>query len=366
MLHLHSQAHVLHFAFQARTSRGLMTQHKVWYLRLHENRDTERFGLGECAPLPGLSTESEEKVKHDLQSVALRLKYFRRAEDALSYREDWREGVCASVHFAVETALLDLCQGARRCLFPRSSLLAGKGIPINGLVWMGDVDFMWRQVEEKIREGFRCLKLKVGGTDLESECRLLERIRTNCSADQVLIRLDANGAFLPEEAALRLKELSRYEIHSIEQPVSPDEKSCCAKLCRERYIAIALDESLIDVDPSREGDRLLDEVRPQYLVLKPTLLGGFSLCRQWIEKAESRDIGWWLTSALESNLGLSAIAQFSASLPGLRTEGLGTGQLYTNNLKSPLRIANGQLYYEKKAQWQLPDFVATKETSTLG
>ena len=356
MLHLHTQEYVLRFAFAARTSRGLMTQHKIRYLCIYEERNPNCFGLGECAPLPGLSLESDKKVRSDVKTIALRLKDFHTAESALSSTEEWREDICASICFAVETALLDLQKGGKRKLFKKNTFLVGKGIPINGLVWMGDIDFMWKQVEKKVKEGFRCLKLKVGGTNFEAECELLDRIRANWDVRQLQIRLDANGAFLPEEVSTQLKELSRYGIHSIEQPVLPTEKKCCAKLCKERAIPIALDESLIGIDPSKEGDELLEKVQPQFLVLKPTLLGGFSVCRKWIEKAKQRDIDWWLTSALESNLGLSAIAQFSASLPGSRTEGLGTGQLYTNNLKGPLRIANGHLLYDRKDQWQLPNF----------
>lgn len=353
MLRISVCSRQLRFAFVARTSRGSLLRHKVWYVRIWEEIDPQVFGWGECAPLLGLSVESEAEVLRDLKAMALRLKNFSTVKEALAAEATWRTGFCASVCFGVETALWDLKYGGKRQLFAKNSFFAGAAIPINGLIWMGKADAMWQQIEEKVRTGFTCLKLKVGGLNFEEECRLLSRIRAHWSVEKLILRLDANGAFTPVEAADRLKALARYDIHSIEQPVSPEEKETCAQLGRAAEIPIALDESLIGASPEKEGDALLDILKPQFLVLKPTLLGGFSICKQWIAKAEARGIGWWLTSALESNIGLNAIAQFSASVPGLRTEGLGTGQLYTNNIKSPLKIAEGHIYYDTHSHWDL-------------
>ena len=345
--------HKLDFSIKARTSRGPISTHKVWILKLWKEDLPACFGLGEAAPLPGLSLENEVTVKKDCALLAHRLAQLTNPEEALEL-QSWRRGLCASVSAAAEMALLDLSNGGKRCLLPQNSFYRGQGIAINGLIWMGNIDYMWQQIEEKVAMNFKCLKIKVGGLDFKEECALLSRIRKKYGK-KLILRLDANGAFSEEEAADRLERLSRYDIHSIEQPVSVRAQATSATLCRSGAIDVALDEQLIGCSVEEEGDALLDSIQPQYIVLKPSLLGGYLPCRRWIEKAEARKIKWWISSALESNIGLNAIAQLSASLPGQRIEGLGTGQIYANNIFSPLIIKNGALFYRSDHNWSLKD-----------
>ena len=349
-------AHTLRFAIPARTSRGALSEHNIYLIKLWREEESDIFGIGECAPLPGLSEEQLESLPKELHRLAPKLSAFDTPEEALHSREDWQKSLPPSLCFATEVALMDLARGGQRRLFAQNSFLSGTAIPINGLIWMGDSAYMWQQVEEKVQLGFNCLKLKVGSLRFDEECKLLARIRKTYGS-RLLLRLDANGAFSPSEALDRLEKLAEYGVHSIEQPLAPAQREACAELCARSPIPIALDESLIGLSVEKQADELLDVLQPQYLVLKPTLLGGLSSCRQWIAKAEARGVGWWLTSALESNLGLSAIAQFSASLPGSRIEGLGTGQIYLNNLPSPLQIDKGRLFYRDPSAWQLDHLV---------
>jgi L-alanine-DL-glutamate epimerase-like enolase superfamily enzyme len=236
-------------------------------------------------------------------------------------------------------------------LYPSDFTKSISPIPINGLVWMGKFDFMQAQIEEKLTQGFRCVKLKIGALDFSKELLLLEQIRKHFTAQQIEIRVDANGAFSSESALDKLKILTQFELHSIEQPIAAGQHEQMRVLCEQSPLSIALDEELIGVS-SMQKEALLDKIRPQYIILKPSLLGGFAASLEWIQLAEARQIGWWVTSALESNIGLNAIAQWTATLTTDRPQGLGTGGLYTNNIPSPLVVENGYLRYDSRQQWQ--------------
>ncbi len=364
MLQLTTYTYTLRLAFAARTSRGALHAHKVYFLRVFARDNPGCWGIGECAPLVGLSPEREHDVLTGIRQLKDILANYSSAASALADLADWSKVLCTSLRFATEMALLDLSYGGKRILFPHNTFLAGRGIPINGLIWMGDVPFMWEQVQKKMKQGFTCLKLKVGGLPLTEEYALLEKIRQKWPANKLTLRIDANGAFPEKEARERLQALARFQLHSIEQPVSVSSVDTLATLSAANILPIALDESLIGVDPDEKGDELLDTIRPQYLILKPTLLGGLMYCRKWIQQAEKRGIKWWLTSALESNIGLNAIAQFSASLLGTRTEGLGTGQLYLNNISSPLHVQAGALHHHPKKTWQLANITTHQLAQT--
>lgn len=229
-------------------------------------------------------------------------------------------------------------------LFPGAFTEGSYSIPINGLIWMGDFDFMKDQIDQKIASGYNCIKIKIGAIDFEAECSLLDYIR-NRYGQKISLRVDANGAFKPADVHQKLNRLSKFHIHSIEQPVLPGQHKLLRDLCLNPIIPIALDEELIGITDSDQKETLLDSIHPQYIVLKPTLLGGMDATREWIRLADQREIGWWITSALESNIGLNALAQFAATFKSKLPQGLGTGQLYTNNLPSRLYIDQGRLFY---------------------
>ncbi len=349
---------VFHFSFDARTSRGAVKEKVSWFITVWDDGNPEITGTGECGPLPGLSIEHTPELEDKLTEFierfnALSIPIANAA--TLSELHGMLINVLgaevlrfSSLLFAFETALLDFLQGGNKIIF-RNSFVTGAAIPINGLIWMGGMDFMLQQIEIKIRDGFTCLKLKVGSHDFEKECDVLQYIRRKYYKENITIRLDANGAFKPHEAMFKLQQLARFEVHSIEQPIKPGLEM--DKLCRESPIPIALDEELIGVCEPAEKQRLLDRVMPQYLILKPTLHGGLFGCEEWIALAESRGIGWWITSALESNIGLNAIAQFAAQYPMQMPHGLGTGAIYTDNIDSPLTVKKGLLYYKEGLEW---------------
>jgi O-succinylbenzoate synthase len=257
------------------------------------------------------------------------------------------------VSFALETALLDYRSRGRKLLYD-SDFTAGKtGIPINGLIWMGELEWMQQQIRQKLDSGFNCLKLKIGAHDFEQELQLLKQLRKEYPATELSIRVDANGAFSISEAEEKLQRLSEWELHSIEQPIKPGNWDAMARLCAVSPVPIALDEELIGPQESNYKKRLLYFIKPQYIILKPTLVGGIASTQEWIRWAEHHSIGWWLTSALESNIGLNAIAQFAATVPTGLPQGLGTGQLYTNNFPSPLTVNKGHLYHHPDRPWDI-------------
>ena len=356
MLHLHYSRRTLRFNFPARTSRGALTEHTAWYLHLTDTAQPGVAGLGEAAPLAGLSPDHRPDLEPRLQALCATFNQvgFRAdmdAETALALVEpEW-----PSLRFGLETALLDLHHGGRRQLFDNPFSRGEAGVLINGLVWMGDAAFMRDQIRKKLTEGYSCLKLKIGSLDFATELQLLTEIRAEAGPAELTLRVDANGAFAPADALSKLEQLARFELHSIEQPIAAGQWAAMAEVCRHSPVRVALDEELIGVTESARQAAMLEAIRPAYIILKPTLVGGLGASLAWWQLAEERGISWWLTSALESNIGLNAVSQLAGeyALPGF-PQGLGTGQLYHNNLAAPLHIRAGQLHFDPAGAWELP------------
>lgn len=337
------------FGFDARTSRGRMREKRSWFIRLIDTQKPDVVGVGECGPLPGLSVDDVPNFEAVLSDVLERVEGQEVPHDAEEWVRDMVPARFPAITFGLETALLDLIRGGKRLLFD-NDFIRGVPIPINGLVWMNDVESMLDQAHQLVERGFTCIKIKVGGCDFEEEYRMLRAFRNAHSENDVILRLDANGAFSPDEALEKLKRLADFSVHSIEQPLKAGSSELAA-LCRASPIPIALDEELIGKEDEKEA--LLDGIMPAFIVLKPTLHGGLLHCRDWIRKAEERGIGWWITSALESSIGLNAVSQFVASFKPTIPQGLGTGSIYTNNFTSPLKVANGSLLVDPEGEWEL-------------
>ncbi|RZK61036.1 MAG: o-succinylbenzoate synthase [Hymenobacter sp.] len=355
MLTLSYQRRVLHFNFPARTSRGALTEHVAYYLELRDMRASGRVGWGEAAPLAGLSPDFGPNFEAQVQQLC-------QAVNAQRYAlpEDIRPAELVSaalpaLRFALETAVLDLTHGGRHQLYANAFAQGQASIPINGLVWMGDAAFMRAQIRQKLAAGYSCLKLKIGSLDFATELALLAEIRAEAGPAELVLRVDANGAFGPADALGKLDQLARFDVHSIEQPLAAGQWAALAEVCRHSPIAVALDEELIALTNLNKQAELLATVRPAYVVLKPTLLGGHAATRHWIALAQTHHLGWWITSALESNIGLNAVAQLTGEydVAGF-AQGLGTGQLYHNNVAAPLRIAQGALHYDPISPWGQP------------
>jgi len=342
MIKARYQKYELHFKQPAGTSRGVLKTRTVWYLFLEEDGVT---GLGECAPLPGLSIETPEQVEEQLEGIVNDPELF---INNISLLQD-----LPSLRFALETALLDLKNSGKRELFPSAFTSGEAGIPINGLIWMGQIENMQRQIEEKLAAGFQCIKLKIGAKDFEQELTLLKALRNRFSSDQIVIRVDANGAFNTNVAPDKLKRLAEIQLHSIEQPIRAGQWQQMAELCKTTALPIALDEELIGINRREEKIQLLATIRPQFLVLKPSLHGGISGCNEWIKLANERSISWWITSYLESNIGLNAIAQWAFTKDSKMHQGLGTGQLFTNNIDSPLEIRGEELWFNPTKSFEM-------------
>lgn len=353
-LTLHIARRSLLFTFPARTSRGALTEHVAHYLILHDPERPDRpAGIGEASPLADLSPDDDPDFFQHLQALAARFNRAGLAEFPPDAALRLVPAALPSVRFGLETAALDWQRGGRKILFDTPFSRGEAPLPINGLVWMGDVSFMREQIEKKLAEGVSCLKLKIGALDFETELKILAEIRAVAGPEKLVLRVDANGAFSAEEAPAKLAALAPLALHSIEQPIQTGQTAALARLCRESPVPIALDEELIGLTEPAQQARLLDTVRPAFIVLKPTLLGGLAATKQWITMAKARGISWWITSALESNVGLNAIAQFTAAQNvGDFAQGLGTGQLYANNLESPLRAQGGWLRYDAAAAWE--------------
>ena len=326
---------VLHFKQPAGTSRGVYTERRSWLVSLS---DGKTVGRGECAPLPDLSCDARPNYGEVLRRFCDDVE--RTGQIDYEAMRDF-----PSMLFGLETAMLNYQHGD--CLFDTAFSRGEVGIPINGLVWMGNYEEMLQRMEQKLEQGFRCVKLKIGAIDFEQELELVRRIRQRFSFHEVELRLDANGAFPFEEALYKLELLSQYAVHSIEQPIRKGQWAYMAELCRESPLPIALDEELIGVNGREQKAQMLNIIKPSYIVLKPSLHGGMAGCREWIEAAKDRDIGSWITSALESNIGLNAIAQFCSSVYGdsiTMPQGLGTGLLFTDNIPMPLEIRGDRLF----------------------
>lgn len=333
----HIEERTLHFKQPAGTSRGVYTTRKSWFVYLS---DGQREGVGECAPLPDLSCDARPDYAEVLDNFCQSL-----CETGEIDYEAIR--TYPSMLFGLETAVMDLKSKKQGILFDTAFSRGEVGIPINGLVWMGNYDEMLQRMEEKLEKGFRCVKLKIGAIDFDQELDLVKRIRDRFSFHEVELRLDANGAFPYEEALYKLELLSQYAIHSIEQPIRQGQWAYMAELCRESPLPIALDEELIGVNDPEMKHHMLNIIKPRYIILKPSLHGGMQGCREWIDTAREMGIGSWITSALESNIGLNAIAQFASDVYGdniQMPQGLGTGQLFTDNIPMPLEIRGDKLW----------------------
>ncbi|MCF2443204.1 o-succinylbenzoate synthase [Dyadobacter sp. CY345] len=350
------QPYTLHFRMEAGTSRGVLTQKTSWILRITDEEQPGVVGYGECGPLPGLSVDDIPDFGAQLAEVCetfnqLDLEVFP-FNLSIILQQVIPEHL-PSVRFGIEMALLDFMHGGQKTQYKNAFSKGEKGIPMNGLIWMGSYDHMVGQIEDKLEQGYTTLKMKVGAIDFDQECRILQSVRSRFSASQITLRVDANGAFKPEDVENKLKRLSQFDLHSIEQPIRAGQIDLLTELCVSSPIPIALDEELIGISDYRKKFALLKKVQPPYIILKPTLLGGFQHCKEWIEIATRLSIGWWMTSALESNIGLSAIAQFTAAFDNQMPQGLGTGQLYHNNFASPLKTDQGYLFYDKQLNWDL-------------
>jgi len=341
---------VFQFSFKARTSRGLMRDKTSWFITLSSNT-RPGMGIGECGPLPGLSTDARPDFEDVLKETLQRFN----TTQPTTLEEVYTliPAGFPSITFGLETAWLDLHNGGRRIIFD-NSFVKGTPIPINGLIWMGDLDFTMSQINQKIAQGFRCIKLKVGGLDFDRECDILAYVRKRYYRENITLRLDANGAFKTDEALQKLKELTKFTIHSIEQPIKPGLMEM-EQLCRESPIPIALDEELIGIEDHSAKESMLTRVRPPYIILKPSLHGGIKGTREWIALAEQHSIGWWITSALESSIGLNAICQLTADYNVTMPQGLGTGGIYENNLESPLQVYKGEILHKEGSTWSAED-----------
>jgi o-succinylbenzoate synthase len=340
---------VFQFNFKARTSRGLMKDKTSWFIKIFDPADPAKFGLGEAGPLPGLSMDYSPDFEDKISNVVQKFN-----EAGVTDPGEGRFLAAIppdlpSIAFAFETALLDLLNGGKRVIY-KNSFLEGKAIPINGLVWMGDMDFIMTQINQKIEQGFSCIKLKVGGLDFDRECDTLHYIRKRYFRDNVTIRLDANGGFKIDTVLYKLEELAKFSVHSIEQPLKAGMAET-RELCKKSPIPVALDEELIGKTTRMDKENLLRDIKPQFIVLKPTLHGGLRGCAEWISIAQSLGIGYWMTSALESSIGLNAICQFTANYEITIPQGLGTGMIYQNNFESPLNVKNGFISYDPELKW---------------
>ncbi len=355
MLRLKFQKHTLQFKFEAGTSRGTLQAHDVYYICLWDTTQPDKIGIGEAAPLKGLSIDYRPDFAEQLSIIVDNISALNIEQAEQYHLKEISQLIPAefpSIRFAVETAFLDWKNGGQKQVFNNAFFQGKRPIPINGLIWMGNEAFMEQQIAQKLEEGFGCIKMKIGAIDFEQECKLLAGIRQKFSAEKLILRVDANGAFKPSEALEKLHRLSEFELHSIEQPIRPNQLASMHRLCQKSPIPIALDEELIGKLSLSEKEKLLDVIQPPYIILKPTLLGGFVATQEWIQLAKKRKIGWWITSALESNIGLNAIAQFTAEHDTKNFHGLGTGGLYHNNVTSPLTIVKDRLAYQPRKYWE--------------
>ena len=334
--HTNIEPYTLKFHKPAGTSRGVYTIHNIWFVRMWSADNPERIGIGECAPIPDLSCDYVPDYEHIIQQACLNFEQTGQID-----QEALRP--FPSILFGLETAYRHYERG-NLPLWDTPFSRGEKGIPINGLIWMGSYNEMSAQIEEKIEKGFRCIKLKIGAINFDEELDLLKRIRKRFTPENLVLRVDANGAFTPSDAPRKLRLLNELGLHSIEQPIRAGQWKEMATLCASSPLPIALDEELIGCNTYKEKRRLLQLIQPKYIILKPTLHGGIRGCTEWIELAKDLNIGWWITSALESNIGLNAIAQWCATLENPLHHGLGTGLLYTNNIEMPLHIEGEQLW----------------------
>ena len=334
----------LQFKQPGGTSRGVLTEKATWFLKIiDENGNT---GIGECALFKGLSYDDRPDYESTLAWICQNINWGR--DQLLRKLTEF-----PSIQIGVETAFLSLQANDQQQLFNTDFSNGKQGIPINGLIWMGNPDFMHQQIDEKLEKGFSCLKLKIGAIDFDKEIQILSSIRKRYSKNDLTIRVDANGAFPAADAMYYLEELAKLDLHSIEQPVKPEFNDDLTELCKKTPLPIALDESLIGITDVTKKQTLLQTIQPQFIILKPSLIGGFKGTDEWIKIAENLNINGWITSALESNIGLNAIAQYTSTKDIDKPQGLGTGSLFTNNFESPLEILREELWFNTNKNWDI-------------
>jgi len=341
MLKATYKKYTLNFKLPSGTSRGILKTKDTYFLILSE-KGTQ--GIGECGVFKGLSIDDRPDYEEKLQWICDNIQLGE--EKLLKLLSEF-----PSIQIGLETAFKSLASSNMFEIFPSEFSRGEKSIPINGLIWMGDSAFMKQQISDKLKQGFTCIKMKIGAIDFKTELNLLKSIRKEYSASEIELRVDANGAFSPSEALEKLKWLSDLQLHSIEQPIKQGQWQEMARLCEDTLLPIALDEELIGIFSEKEKLKMLETINPQFIILKPSLIGGFIGSDSWIKLAENNTIGWWITSALESNVGLNAIAQYTFSKNSKLPQGLGTGSLFTNNIQSPLEVCNGTLHYNTNSKW---------------
>lgn len=333
--------YTLRFKQASGTSRGILKTKDTWFLIIESNG---KRGVGECGMFRGLSADDRPDFESTLQWTCNHIHFG--FHELLPKLKQF-----PSIQFGLEMAFADLESDSDYILFPSQFTESKASISINGLIWMGTESFMKQQIAEKIEAGFTCIKMKIGAIDFQTEIDLLKAIRKEFSSKDIQLRVDANGAFTPENALNNLKILSDLDLHSIEQPIKQGQIEAMAELCELTPLPIALDEELIGIFNVTEKENILQTIRPQYIILKPTLVGGFNGSNEWIEASAKNNINWWITSALESNIGLNAIAQYTFKKQNPLPQGLGTGGLFTNNFDSPLLVESGYLKYDKTKSW---------------
>ncbi|WP_420581822.1 o-succinylbenzoate synthase [Reichenbachiella sp.] len=350
--------HVLKFKFDAGTSRGVLKTKEAWILKVYDSNSPKVYGLGEASTIERLSFDYSVDFENELEELSEKFaleEMPNTVEDVFALVRKTVSVYRPAIRFGLETALLDLYHGGQFKIFENDFFNNEQGIPINGLIWMGAKEFMKQQIDEKLKLGFNCIKLKIGAIDFDTECDLLKYIRSQYPADQLTLRVDANGAFVTQDVLKKLERLEEFELHSIEQPIMPKQPEAMALVCEKSKVPVALDEELIGVFGRREKTELLKDIKPDYIILKPSLVGGFEATTEWIEIAEAQGIGWWITSALESNIGLNAICQFTNEYEYIGHQGLGTGQLFENNIHSPLAIQGEEIVFNQTLSWDYGD-----------
>ena len=336
----------LKFKAPAGTSRGILNEKQTYLIKIWDESDPSRYGIGEASLFRGLSAEDNDRYEFKLVETL--------ANVALGIPTDLSRH--SSIQFGLEQAIFDFSNGCKGIYFPSDFTAARQSITINGLVWMGSFDEMIERIEQKISQGFKCVKLKIGAIDFIKELEMVKHIRRHFDADTLEIRVDANGGFSMDNAIARLARLAELDVHSIEQPIRQGHWDLMAFLCRVSPLDIALDEELIGITDLRSKIEMLDTIRPKYIILKPSLCGGFSGAMEWIKLADERNIGWWVTSSLESNIGLNALSQWVATLNTSMPQGLGTGGLFTNNFESPIYLDGEQLKFNTEQSFDYSQF----------
>lgn len=338
--------YLLKFGFPGGTSRGVMTEKPTFLLKIYDERNPSRFGIGEAGVFPGLSPEADGRYVYKLLELLANIAIGRSTDLTMH----------PSIQSGLEQAIRDFTGGCRGIYYPSEFTEGNKSIEINGLVWMADFDLMVERLRNKVAEGFRCIKLKIGAIDWNRELEMIRIIRNEYSERDLTVRVDANGAFKQTDVIEKLSDLADLGVESIEQPVKAGETALMADICRKSPVPVALDEELIGKFTTEQKTAMLEAIMPAFIVLKPSLIGGFSSAEEWISLATDRGIGWWVTSALESNVGLNALAQWTATLDTTRPQGLGTGNVFTNNFNTPVRLEGDRLMFDNGATFDYSQF----------